>query len=144
MVRIPEEMRQQVVVEMTNEKGQREVAKLLNIGQTTVRMIWQRFLDTGSTNDRLKSGRQPNALERERRCLCRYSKTNPFATARQIYEEVGGPSVISISTVKRYLRNEGLFGRVSTKKPLLTKRNIQKRIECSKDIQITLTKIGKE
>ena len=46
MVRIPEEMRQQVVVEMTNEKGQREVAKLLNIGQMTIKMIWQRFLDT--------------------------------------------------------------------------------------------------
>ena len=60
------------------------------------------------------------------------TKVNPFATTRQIYEVVGGPSAISISNVKRYLRNEGLFGRVSTKKPLLTKRNIQKRIEWCK------------
>ena len=44
--RIPEEMRQQVVFEMTNGKGQRELARLLNKGQTTVKMIWQRFLDT--------------------------------------------------------------------------------------------------
>ena len=86
-----------------------------------------------STNDRSKSGRQPKASERERRCLCRYSKANPFATARQIHEEVGGPSAISISTVKRYLRNEGLFRRVSTKKPLLTKRNIQKRMTWCKE-----------
>ena len=91
-------------------------------------MIWQRFLDTGFTNDRPKSGRQPEASERERRCLCRYSKASPIATARQIYEVVGGPFAISISTVKQYLRNEGLFGRVSTNKPLLIKRNIQKRI----------------
>ena len=132
MVRIPEEMRQQVAVETTNAKGQREVARILNIGQTTVRMIWQRFLDTGSTDDRPKFGRQSKASKRERRCLCRYSKANPFATARQIYEEVGGSSAISISIVKLYLRNEGLFGRVTTKKQLLTKRNIQKRIACCK------------
>jgi len=94
----------------------------------TVRMIWQRFLDTGSTNDRPKSGRQPKASERERICLCRYSKANLFAIARQMYEEVGGPSAISISTLKRYLGNEGLFEQVSIKKPLLTKPNIQKRI----------------
>ena len=58
MVRISQDIRQHIVVQMSNGKGQREVARELNVGQTTVRQIWQRFLDTGSTEDSQNVGGQ--------------------------------------------------------------------------------------
>ena len=109
---------------MNNGKGQREVLKELNISQPTVRKIWKRFLDTGSTDDKAKSGRPMKASERERRSICRLSITKPFSSARQIYAEVSLSSTLSFSTVKRYLCKERLVGRVSTKKPLLAAVNI--------------------
>ena len=108
MVRISEEMRQHVVVEMGKGRSQRDVARELNICQPTVRKIWKRFLDTGSTNDKAKCGRPMKASERERRAICRISNKKPFSTAREIYEEAGGPPMLSISTVQRYLRKSGL------------------------------------
>ena len=120
-------MRQHIVVEISNGKSQRENARQLNIGQTTVRNIWKRFMDTGNTHDKPKSGIPMNASDRERRSICRLSHIKPFYTAREIYKEVRGPSVLSLSTVQRYLRQNGLFGSTATKKLLLSKRNIIKR-----------------
>ena len=143
MARISEEIREHIVVQMINGKGQREVARELNISQPTVTKIWKRFLDTESTNDKAKSGRPMKSTERKKRFICRLSITKPFSGARQIYAEVGLSSTLSLSTVKRYLRKEKLMRRVSTKKPLLTAVNIKKRITWCKDSLNSRYPIGK-
>ena len=56
-------------------------------------------MDTVTTNDKPKSGRPMKASDKERRSICCHSKLKPFYTAREIYKEVRGPSVLSLSTV---------------------------------------------
>ena len=64
MIWISEDMRQHIVVEISNGKSQRGVVRKLNIGQTTVRNIWKRFMDTGITNDKPKLGRPMKTIAR--------------------------------------------------------------------------------
>ena len=83
-------------------------------------------MDTEITNDKPKSGKLMKVSDRDRRSICRLSNIKPFYTAREIYKKVRGSSVLSLSTVQRYFCQNGLFGRIATKKLLLSKRNITK------------------
>ena len=68
------------------------------------------------------------STERDQRELCRYSKKNPYATAREVHSAVDSLKIASISTIKNYLKQDGLFGRVAAKKPLLSNVNTKKRL----------------
>ena len=48
------------------------------------------------------------------------SKRNPFKTATQLQRECNLAEIVSVDTVKRRLRENNLFGRVSARKPHLT------------------------
>jgi len=76
-----------------------------------------------------KSGRPKISTERNRRELCRYSKKNPFSTAINFNFR----KIASISTIKNYLRQGELLGRIAAQKHLLTKLNIKRRITWCKD-----------
>ena len=136
MVRICDDMRRLIVVKIQSKMTQSEVARQLNIGQTTVRKIWKRYLETGSTNDRIRSGRPIKGIERERRKLCRVSKKDPFLTAREILIESNIDTALSVRTVQRCLQSNGLFGRIAAKKPFLNKVHIRKRFRWCKAYSI--------
>ena len=79
-----------------------------------------------------KSGR-PNKLSvRDRRKLFLESRRYPFFSAREVLVSAGSIQNISVCTVRRILRNSGLLGRTSAKKPMLNRRHIQKRLMCCK------------
>lgn len=128
MVKIDVQLRNQIVAFMETGYSQSNVARQLNLGQTTVRKIWLRYTATGSTENRPKSGRPMKTTERERRRLCQLSKTNPFKTPRELMNEVRFSQDVSIYTVRRVLNKSGLYARSAAKKPLLDKRNVKKRI----------------
>jgi len=128
MPRISDETRRLLVRKINAGMKQREVARLLEISHSTVSYIWNKYRSTGAVDDRNRSGRPMISTERDRRELCRYSKKNPFATAREVQGAVDSLKIASISTIKNYLRQGGLFGRVAAKKPLLSNVNIKKRL----------------
>ena len=97
---------------------QRELARMLEINHNTVHYIWKKDSNTGSVDDKKRSGRPIISTERERRKLCRYSKNNPFAKTRDVLVAVDFCNASSISTIKNYLNEGRLFGRVAAKKPL--------------------------
>ena len=74
-------------------KSQREVAKLLNIAQSSVNHVWKKFIETGDIIDRPKTGRPTKANVRNRRLLCQISARNT-----------------------QYLNMDGLSGRIGTRK----------------------------
>ncbi len=58
-----------------------------------------------------------------------FVKRNPFKTARELRNEVFGWSKISVRSIQEILKNElGLPSRVATKKPMLTKKMVKKRL----------------
>jgi len=127
MVKISEQVRQLVVSKILDGCSQVSVAKELKIHQTSVRYIYQKFLKTGEVADAKRTGRPWKTTERQRRLLCKTSRNNPFLTAREIWTEAGIMPEVSLTTVKRYLRQNNLHGRVAAKKPLLSKQQIKNR-----------------
>ena len=54
-----------IVDRMLKGAKQIEVAKELNLGQTSVRRVWNRYLETGSTDNRPRSGKPPKTTEKK-------------------------------------------------------------------------------
>jgi len=75
-VKISEDMRKLVVHKMLGGQTQVSVAKDLNIGRTTVRFIFQKYMNTVKVSDTNRSGRPLKTTEWKRRLLCRASNIN--------------------------------------------------------------------
>ena len=75
----------------------------------------------GDTACSKRSDRPRKTSKRQKRLLSRISKANPFMTAREVWNESKVMPDISVTTVKRYLRESNLYGRVAAKKPMLNK-----------------------
>ena len=65
------------------------------------------------TADAKRGGRPGKTSKRQRRLLSRMSKVNPFMTAREAWNESKVMPDISLSTVRRYLRESNLYSRVA-------------------------------
>lgn len=122
-----------MVMKMNDGKRQIDVATELKISSTTVRRIWKRYMETGSTNDRARSGRPLKTSERERRNICITSKKFPFLTSTEVKNKVYMQNTISNRTVSRILWKAGLFAFKAAKKPKLSNVNIKKRMIFCKD-----------
>lgn len=128
-MKINAELRIQVVNLMNNGCTQSNTARQLNLGQPTVRKIWLRYLETGSTENKPKSGRPRKITEKERRRLSYLCKVDPFKTPKQLINEIDFSQSVSLWTVRRELNRCGLLARSAAKKPLLSKVNIKKRLD---------------
>ena len=60
------------------------------------------------------------------------SRRDSFLTANQLRRECGLEEKVSVSTVKRVLRSNRLYGRVAMKKPALTKKLMKRRLDWCK------------
>ena len=105
----------------------RKIAQQLAVSHTAVQKIVNKHKKGWGIKNKPRPGR-PRLLSRtsvRRMVIC--SKKEPKKTARSIQLDCGLTNLVSLDTVKRELREAGLFGRVTVKKPLLSKKNINKR-----------------
>ena len=56
----------------------------LNLGQTSIRGMLKRYLETGSTDNRPISGKPPKTTEKGRRVIMRNSRKQPFSSPREL------------------------------------------------------------
>ena len=84
MPRVSDDIRRLIVRLLDVGGMQREVAKMLEINHNTVHYIWKKYSNTGSVDDKKRSGRPMISTEGDRRKLCRYLKNNSFATDRDV------------------------------------------------------------
>ena len=70
------------------------------------------------------------------------SKRNPFLTAREVRNQAKILSDVRLTTIKRYLRESNLHGRVAAKKPLLNKVQTKKEKSGVKRTQFSVPQIG--
>lgn len=128
---ISTEMRSAIVVLHNEGKSERAIACQLKLSKTCVHQTIHRYRETGSHQDRPRSGRPRATTSSEDTFIVVTSKRNRRFTAPEIRAAVNQSrsEPVSLNTVKRRLRDANLFGRVAIRKPLLRPQNKKKRME---------------
>lgn len=108
----------------------RKVARNLHVSYNGVLTTVERFGKTNSLADRKRSGRPKCTKKTDDERIQVLAKSDRKLTGPQIRAQVNAASglAISDSTVKRRLREKGLYGRIAVRKPLLSKKNRLKRL----------------
>jgi len=109
--------------------------KQLKVAKSTVQDSIKRWKESGSYEDKERTGRPRATSLAEDRAIVLISKINRKFTAPEITAEFNRShsKTISLNTTKRRLRQAGLFGRVVVKKPLLRNENKKKRLAWAKE-----------
>lgn len=109
----------------------RQISAKVGVSKTTVNRTIKRYQETGSLEHRERPGPSRVTSQREDQRICITSKRNRRLTAPEIAAEInrGRQRPISVSTVKRRLKEANLHGRVAHRKPLLRRGNRLKRLQ---------------
>ncbi|KAF9407389.1 hypothetical protein HW555_012578 [Spodoptera exigua] len=123
MGKVPEinsEIRFAIVVLHNEGKSERAIASQLKLSKTCVHNAIIRYKETNSNQDRPRSGRPRATTSSEDHFIVVTSKRNRRQTAPEIRAELNKSrsKPVSLTTVKRRLRDANLFGRVAARKPL--------------------------
>ena len=129
--RLSVQERMRVVV--LNEEGYslNSIANRLRIGRRTVQEIVKKYAETGDVQDRLGRGRKKKTSSREDRKIIQASikdrRKSSTDIAREMKEEIG--LELSSRTIRRRLLDTGLKSCRAKKKPLLSEKARQKRLQ---------------
>lgn len=129
MPRIAIHVREAIVNRMKRENNQSKTARELGVSRRSVQEVMCKYRAGLGVEDLKKRGRRRKLTVRQERKLARESRKNPKMTANELRFALNLSSSVSVNTVKRSLRRAHLFGRVAVKKPLLTSKQINKRLE---------------
>jgi len=116
----PEE-RAQIQILKKQNKSQREIASFLNCSKKMV----QNALKKKPTKE--SRGRKRKTSQKLDRRIGHESKRNPFKSSKNI--KIDLDLNVSARTVRRRLQEQSLNGRIARKVPMLSKKNIKKRID---------------
>jgi transposase len=101
-------------------ESQNEVARTLNVNQSTISRLWNRFQQAGSTNDRQRSGRSRITTPGEDRYIRVFHLRNRIIATSTTAAGIPGLRRFSSQTVRNRLRQHGIrprrpyFGAVLT------------------------------
>uniref|UniRef100_A0AAY5K0X9 Paired domain-containing protein n=1 Tax=Esox lucius TaxID=8010 RepID=A0AAY5K0X9_ESOLU len=129
------ETRQSILVLRNEGNSMREIAKKLKISFNAVCYSLHRTAQTGSNQNRMRSGRPRCTTEQEDKYIKVSSLRNRCLTGAQLAASLNSTrkTPVSMSTVKRRLQDAGLLGRVAKKKPYLRLANKKKRLRWAKE-----------
>lgn len=121
------------IIGMSNSgKSARQIGRELGISDTTASRVIRRFKETGSNENRPRSGRPSILTERDKNHLTRITKSNQFTPLRQIVNQL--PLNVSIDTARKALKERGLNQYDAAKKPFLKPEHVKKRKDWCKTI----------
>jgi transposase len=134
-IELTAEKRAQIVILQKQGNSYREISKILQVSLGAVQKAIARNRETGLNTDRKRSGRPRKTVQRVDNKIYAISKADRFKSASTIRAEINRDldSHISLTTVKRRLREKGMIGRIAVKKPLLRTVNKQKRLDFAKE-----------
>ena len=103
----------------------------LTVTARTCKRTWERWGRTRSVRDRRHTGRPRKCTARDEKYICAFARRHRFSSLKDIAKYALDHRQLSLSTdsVSRALKKHGLFRRVAIRKPLLTQRALQKRVE---------------
>lgn len=134
---IPYELRIKIITLREEGYSIRQISKKLKFSVSGVAKTIHRYRDTGSYDDRPRSGAPRKTSQREEKFLEVISKRNRFKTVRDLTAELNTSreTPVSESTVRRRLAAKNLKGYIAAKKPLLRAINKKKRLQWAKKYQ---------
>jgi transposase len=134
MPHISTEDRVRIITLYNENYSKKKISSIIGIARSTVTYIIKRYLETGSYEDRKKSGIPRKFSDRDRREIVRMIKTHQCDTATEVknYWNRTKENTISLTEVRNILKAGGLQARVRIKKPLLTREVKAKRLEWAK------------
>ena len=96
----------------------------------TVIIKWRKY---GTTETLPRTGHPSKINEKMRRKLVREASKRPTATLKELQEFQGSTGCgLHVTKISSILHMYGLWGRMARRKPFLTKKNIQARLEFGK------------
>lgn len=125
----------QVVALLQSGVRQSEVARQLNLSRFSVRRVYQRFLETGGYIRRHGSGRRRCTSERDDRFIVSRSLRNRFSNAVELQQELRATRrrTVSVSTVRRRLKEKKITPRRAATGPKLTAAHRQARLQFARE-----------
>ena len=120
MPRLDSATRNIIIGQLQAGISQSEVARTVNVNQSTISRLWSRFQQTGTTNDRPRSGRPRITTRRQDRYIRVFHLRHRTVTATITAVGLPGGRRISSQTVRNRLRVHGIrprrpyFGSVLT------------------------------
>lgn len=129
------DQRVQIITLRAEGLGYQQLADRYHVRKATIIALLQKHEDTGSIDDRARSGRPKISTVRQDRALLRLSSANPRITSRglsQQWQETSGVRAHP-RTVRRRLFSAGRYSYVAPKKPLLTARHKARRLEWARE-----------
>ena len=127
--------RTRAITLLENGISQRSVANRLRVSPRTIRNLWNRFQETGSTERRPGSGRQRVTSEREDRFIQRIAVQQRFISAPAIQNQLQTFSNVLVSdqTIRNRLRESQLRSRRRLVKPKMTTAHRAARLRFARE-----------
>jgi len=108
----------------------RNIAKVLLLKKSTIQDVITKYRRRGLISAAPRSGRPPILTQRNTRALIKIVKEDRQTSLDELTEKFSKTLQISVSnsTIKRKLHEEGYYGRLGKKKPLVSEVNRKKRL----------------
>lgn len=125
----------QVIALLQSGMRQCDVARQLNLSRFSVRRVYQRFLETGGHVRRHGSGRRRCTSERDDRFIVSTSRRNRFSNAVELQQQLQAArrTTVSVSTVRRRLREKKIAAHRAATGPKLTAEHRRARLQFARD-----------
>lgn len=114
--------------------GQKQsvIAKELNLNKSVISKTLKKYSIRQTLESPLKTGRPRKTDRMDDRRIKNLSQKDPFKSASQIKSELPYLNV-SVRTIRRRLQAIGLYGRRPAKKPFISCKNRQERLEFARN-----------
>ncbi|GFX02453.1 uncharacterized protein TNCV_3065181 [Trichonephila clavipes] len=109
----------------------REIGNILKLSFTSVGYIVKKYLETGSVENKPRTGGPSKLTSRAKRMTVRSATNKPMTSAQNIANELLSSCNVSVSaqTARNVLHSAGLKARTPRKKPYISEVNRKRRLE---------------
>ena len=133
---LSEDLRSKIVRKHGQSQGYKSISKDLNVPVSTVRSVIKKFKAHGTVANLPRCGRKIKIDERCQLKIVRMVDKEPRLTSKQVQAALQSEgttmSTRTTRTIRRRLNENGLYGWIPRKTPLLTQRHKKARLEFAK------------
>ena len=129
MPRLNEDQQNNAIGRLQAGETQTHVYRVLNVSQSNISRLWDRYQQQGSTHDRPRSGPPRVTTPAQNRHIRLRHLRDRFTTATSTAAAIPGQRRISHQTVRNRLHEAGIRARRPVKAVVLTRRHRQIRLQ---------------